>query len=78
MLHQASPLFLGYRINDLSKRFAAVFQVNPLGFDEGKIGDLMSTIGVDLGLDNAVVAEAKVVGRPRALLRDTPVLDRHP
>ena len=32
---------------------------NPLGLSQGTIGSLMSTIGVDLGIDNAVVEEAK-------------------
>lgn len=32
---------------------------NPLGFDEGKISDLMSTLGVDMGINEAVVDQAK-------------------
>lgn len=32
---------------------------NPLGFDTGKIGDIMSTIGTSLGINDAVVEEAK-------------------
>lgn len=32
---------------------------NPLGFDEGTIGSLMSTIGISLGINEAVVNEAK-------------------
>ena len=32
---------------------------NPLGFDQGTIGSLMSTIGIDLGIDEAVVDQAK-------------------
>ena len=32
---------------------------NPLGFDQGTIGSLMSTIGIDLGIDEAVVEQAK-------------------
>jgi hypothetical protein len=35
-------------------------QTNPYGFmDPGTIGDLMSTIGTNLGIDDAVVADAK-------------------
>ena len=32
---------------------------NPLGFDQGTIGSLMSTIGTELGIDEAVVDAAK-------------------
>jgi hypothetical protein len=34
--------------------------VNPLGFEQGTIGSLMSTIGVDMGINEAVVDQAKL------------------
>jgi len=39
--------------------------LNPLGFDEGKIGDLMSTIGNDLAINEQVVEDAKASVKKR-------------
>lgn len=52
---KASPMTASQEFADILNQQAT----NPLGFDQGTIGDLMSTIGVDLGIDEAVVDQAK-------------------
>ena len=50
-----SPMPASQEFSDILSQQAT----NPLGFDQGTIGSLMSTIGIDLGIDEAVVDQAK-------------------
>jgi hypothetical protein len=52
---KVSPMTASQEYHDILNQQAT----NPLGFNQGTIKDLMSTIGIDLGIDSAVVNEAK-------------------
>lgn len=50
-----SPMTASQEYQDILDKQAT----NPLGLDQGKLGDIMSTIGLELGINNAVVEAAK-------------------
>lgn len=52
---KVSPMTASQEFKDILDQQAT----NPLGFDQGKIGDLMSTMAANIGIDNAVVEQAK-------------------
>jgi len=53
---KVSPMPASQEFQDILDQQAT----NPLGFDQGTLGSLMSTIGIDLGIDEAVVNQAKL------------------
>jgi hypothetical protein len=53
---KCSPMPASQEFQDILNQQAQ----NPLGFDQGTIGSLMSTIATELGIDEAVVDQAKI------------------